>query len=199
MNPFLDPRALYSFTARLLLQLLQDQRHTLGAVGFCDAEDDEFEELNVISKSLMGPVTDASTMFSASLSNFRLCTMLTVFNEDVCFWVRPRSTTWFSRFLLEQYDDERWVQMFRMSKRAVLALADLLWPHVHRQNTKYRLAFPVLIRVACTLFKFTHGASTIRNLCFWRCFPKTWSCFCHVFVSVNHVLRIVRTLTRFLR
>lgn len=161
MDFFRDPRNLYAFTAWLLLQLLHDQRQPSGALTFGEADDNAFEELSVITNSLMGPVYDASALFSASLSNFRLCTLATVFDEDVRFWVRPRSTTWFSRFLLEQYDDERWVQMFRMSKRAVVALAHLLRPHVERQNTKYRLAIPVLIRVACTLFKLTHGASLI--------------------------------------
>lgn len=161
MDFFVDTRNLYAFTAWLLLQLLHNQKQPSGALTFGEADDNGFEELSVITNSLMGPAYDASALFSASLSNFRLCTMATVFDEDVSFWVHPRSTTWFSRFLLEQYDDERWVQMFRMSKRAVVALADLLRPHVERQNTKYRIAIPVLIRVACSLFKLTHGASLI--------------------------------------
>lgn len=32
-------------------------------------------------------------------------------------------------------------------------------PHVQRDNTRYRLAIPVLIRVACTLFKLAHDAN----------------------------------------
>ena len=51
--------------------------------------------------------------------------------------------------------------MFRMSKRSIMALADLLKPHVQRQDTRYQLAIPVLIRVACTLFKLSHGASLL--------------------------------------
>jgi hypothetical protein len=49
--------------------------------------------------------------------------------------------------------------MFRMSKPVVFVLSNLLKPHVQRQDTKYRLAIPVLVRVAVTLFKLTHGAS----------------------------------------
>jgi hypothetical protein len=67
--------------------------------------------------------------------------------------------TWFSRFLLKQYDDQRWVQMFQMTKPAVFALADLLSPHVKKQDSKYKLAVPVIVRFCCTLFKLTHGAS----------------------------------------
>jgi hypothetical protein len=51
--------------------------------------------------------------------------------------------------------------MFRMTKPAVFALSDLLKPHVEKQDTKYRLAIPVLVRVAVTLFKLTHGASLL--------------------------------------
>jgi hypothetical protein len=58
--------------------------------------------------------------------------------------VKPRSTTWFSHFLLEQYDDQGWVQMFRMTKPAVSILADLLRPHIKKQDTKYRLVVLVL-------------------------------------------------------
>jgi hypothetical protein len=48
-----------------------------------------------------------------------------------------------------------------MTKPAVFALADLLRLHVQKQDTKYRLTVPVLIRLACTLFKLTHGASLL--------------------------------------
>lgn len=47
----------------------------------------------------------------------------------------------------------------RMTKPAVMALSDVLKPHVQRENTRYRLAIPVLIRVGCTLFKLAHGAN----------------------------------------
>ena len=60
---------------------------------------------------------------------------------------------------MEEYDDTRWLQMFRMNKSTVFALADLLTPHVYKKDTRYRVAIPVVIRVACTLFKLTHGAS----------------------------------------
>jgi hypothetical protein len=51
--------------------------------------------------------------------------------------------------------------MFRMTKPAVLALSDLLGPHVKKQDTKYRLAIPILVRVALTLFKLIQGASLL--------------------------------------
>jgi len=58
----------------------------------------------------------------ATLHLMRISTMLTTIDEDLRYWVKLRSTTWFTRFLLHKYDDHYWVQMFRMSKRSVISL-----------------------------------------------------------------------------
>lgn len=55
----------------------------------------------------------------AALHQFRLCTVFGSLDDDLGFWVKPRSTTWFSRFLLEEYGDDRWIQPFRMTKPAL--------------------------------------------------------------------------------
>ena len=60
---------------------------------------------------------------------------------------------------MSEYDNNRWVQMFRMSKAAVFSLSNILRPHVQKKDTRYRFAVPVVIRVAVTLFKLTHSAS----------------------------------------
>lgn len=52
--------------------------------------------------------------------------------------------------------------MFRITKFGVLALTDVLRPL--RENTKYRLAISILISVACTLPKLTHGPNTIVSI-----------------------------------
>ena len=87
--------------------------------------------------------------------------MFLLFNADLGFWMKLRSTIWFSQFLLGKYDDDRWIHLFRMTKSATFALAELLKLAVARQNMKYRLAIPVVVRVACILFKLTHGASLL--------------------------------------
>ena len=46
-----------------------------------------------------------------------------------------------------------------MTKAAIFNLVEILKLAVEKKNTKYRLSIPVLVRVACTLFKLTHGAS----------------------------------------
>lgn len=49
--------------------------------------------------------------------------------------------------------------MSNFRKRAVFTLADILKPHVQKRDTRYRLVIPVIIQVACTLFKLPQGAS----------------------------------------
>lgn len=122
-------------------------------------EEDDQDELSAIVHRLQDSQPDASSMLRATLHNYRLCTTFMFLEEDLGFWVKPRSTTWFSRFLLEQYDNTRWIQMFRMTKASVFALAGQLRPHVEKSDTNYRVAVPVLVRVACTLFKLSHGAN----------------------------------------
>lgn len=73
--------------------------------------------------------------------------------------MKPKSTTWFSRFLLHKYDDERWIEMFCFTKKEVFHLATLLAPVIRKQDTKYRFAVLVIVCLDCTLFKLSHGAS----------------------------------------
>ena len=73
----------------------------------------------------------------------------------------PRSTSWFSRFVLQEYDDNKWLENFRLTKAAVFSLKILLQPHIEKQNTHYRLAIPPTVRVACALFKLCQGAGLL--------------------------------------
>ena len=93
------------------------------------------------------------------MHNFKLCNIFALFDNNLGFWVKPWNTTWFSKFLLEQVDGFCLLEMFRMTKSAVYALANLLRPHVQKHDTKYRMVVPILVCVTCTLFKLTHGVS----------------------------------------
>lgn len=105
------------------------------------------------------PVMDSLAIVSNTLYNYRVCLAPYPLTDEIGYWVKPCSTTWFSRYLLQEYDNSRWLSMFRMTKQSVFSLAELLKPHVYKKNTRYRLTVPILIRVACTLFKLTHGAN----------------------------------------
>jgi len=99
---------------------------------------------------------------SSVLYDFRLRHSGVLLGDDLSYWVKPRSTTWFSRFLLQEYDDGRWVENFRMSKDGVRSLASILSPHLYKQDTNYRRAIPVLVRVALALYKITQGATLLQ-------------------------------------
>ena len=75
--------------------------------------------------------------------------------------------------------------MFRMTKGSVFALSDLLAPHVRRKYTKYQVAIPVLIRIACTLFKLTHRASLF--ICY-EMFAIGKSTVCSILRDVVHAV-----------
>ena len=72
--------------------------------------------------------------------------------------MKLRSTTWFSWFVIEEYDNDRWSSMFRMTKASVFELSNQLRPLIQKQDTRFRLAIPV-VRVACTLLKLAHATS----------------------------------------
>jgi hypothetical protein len=63
--------------------------------------------------------------------------VFTIAGEDLGYWVRPRSTTWFSRFVVEEFQDDRWVQCFRMTKRVVFSLVEMLRLQIQRRDTWY--------------------------------------------------------------
>ena len=47
-----------------------------------------------------------------------------------------------------------------MTKASVFELSHQLRPLIEKQNTNYRLAIPVVVRVACTLLKLAHATNT---------------------------------------
>ena len=160
MDFFNNPAEVVSMASLILLLLLQTHR-ALDETIVDVLEDDNSTVVVPFPKNLQRPLLDEVAMSRVVLQQFRLWTSVLVFDEELGFWVKPRSTTWFTKFLLEEYDDERWIQMFRMTKRALLSLAELLAPFIRRRDTNYRLAIPVTVRMACTLFKLCHGVSLL--------------------------------------
>jgi hypothetical protein len=104
-------------------------------------------------------LVDMNTILAFVLHDFRLAHARTILDEELGFWVRPRSTAWFSQFLLHEYNDDRWVANFRFTKDAVFHMASVLAPNCERQNTKYRSAVAMRVRVACSLYKLVQGVS----------------------------------------
>jgi hypothetical protein len=88
---------------------------------------------------------------TVALYDYRISCGLLCFDDQLRWWVKPRSTTWFSDYLIQVYNDDRWVQIFRMDKSAVADLCYHLRPSIAKQDTKYKLAILVEIRVCATL------------------------------------------------
>jgi hypothetical protein len=77
-------------------------------------------------------LVDMNTIIASVLHNFRLVHACTILDEELGFWVLPRSTAWFSQFLLHEYSDDRWVANFRFTKATIFRMAALLAPHCER-------------------------------------------------------------------
>jgi hypothetical protein len=110
--------------------------------------------------AIHSPMEDVQVAVStAALHDYRLRCGLLCQNDELRYWVKPRSTTWFNEFLVYEYDDRRWIEQFRMSKANIADMCNKLKPLIEKQNTKYRLAVPVEIRVCCTIYKLAQGAN----------------------------------------
>jgi hypothetical protein len=184
-----EPVEVVAFVSALLVLLLNVQEALQQAIGIHVLQSDEPEALGTVD-SCHETLVDMNLAAAVSLHCFRLLNSQFLLSEDLGFWVKPRSMAWFTRFVIEQYEDERWVQHFRMTKSAVFRLSEMLAPHISRQNTRYRLAIPVVVRVACTLFKLAQGASLTIFSELFAVGTSTVSSILHSTVrAVNVVLR----------
>jgi hypothetical protein len=67
----------------------------------------------------MHTLINMETIVSSVLHDFRLSNAAALLGADLGFWVQPRSTAWFSQFLLYEYDNACWVENFHMNKGSV--------------------------------------------------------------------------------
>ncbi len=90
-----------------------------------------------------------------------LCLQLVFHHLDLGDQVKARSTTWYSYFLMIQYDNSRWIEHFKMIMDFVSHLT-IKVKHLMQKDTKYRFAIPMGIRVACSLYKLACGAKCLH-------------------------------------
>jgi hypothetical protein len=148
-----EPAELLSFITTLVMLLLNAYEDLEGRqVDVDEGGNDSDDAMTDVLIEHHG-VLDMATVTTSTLHTYCLCHLFSFFNEDLGYWIKPRSTTWFTRFLMEQYDDEHWVETFRMSKAAILNLTDLLQPCIAKRDMRNCLAVPVVVRVAVILFK----------------------------------------------
>lgn len=152
MDPRNDPSHILAFSCWIIALLLNVNEAVVPVVDDGGRANENTLQPNILDLDDT-LVLHMFSLFSSTLYNYNLCLPTGVFIQEVAFWVEPRSTTWFAHFLMEQYDDRRWIPIFQMTKGGVQQLSELLRPAIEKKNTNYRFAIPVFVRVACTLFK----------------------------------------------
>ncbi|XP_050791623.1 uncharacterized protein LOC127041871 isoform X1 [Gopherus flavomarginatus] len=68
-------------------------------------------------------------------------------------WARETSTEWWDHIVLQVWDDEQWLQNFRMRKATFMGLCAELAPTLRRKDTRLRAALSVEKRVAIAIWK----------------------------------------------
>ena len=189
MNYLLRPEDFMSMSLTILLLLLTANRY-VDTSELLDDDDDEEGHFDPLCLESQCSLSELDSITSATLHSMHISTAFAALDDELRYWVKLRSMTWFSRFFVQEYGDECWMRLFLVTKKVVFALADLLRPQIQRQDTKYRLAVPVVVRVACTLFKLTHGASLLVCSDFFAVGRSTMSLMLRQMVhAINNALR----------
>ncbi|KAL3693647.1 hypothetical protein R1sor_007298 [Riccia sorocarpa] len=81
------------------------------------------------------------------------------FHVDQGWWVKERNLIWFDYYLWSAYEEERWVRCLRVPKELLVWLVARLTTSIKKQDTHFRFAVPVEVRVAVTLFRIATGSS----------------------------------------
>ena len=151
---FSKPGEVIAFITTLIL-LLQNVSVEMARVQELGEEQELASETVVHVHSA---VTQMQQIISCVLHDFQIGNAGMLLDEELGFWVKPRSTTWFSIFLCTEYDDFRWIQNFRITKKAMFQLAANLQPFIRKQDTKYRRAIPIRVRIVAAIYKLVHRA-----------------------------------------
>lgn len=81
-------------------------------------------------------------------------------------WTTTRSTDWWERVVMTEFQPSDWLDKFRMSRETFFYLCEKLRPRLARQDTSFRLALPVEKRVAVALWRLASNVEyrTISSL-----------------------------------
>uniref|UniRef100_A0A8C3IME0 DDE Tnp4 domain-containing protein n=1 Tax=Chrysemys picta bellii TaxID=8478 RepID=A0A8C3IME0_CHRPI len=70
-----------------------------------------------------------------------------------CFWARETSTEWWDHIVMHIWDDEQWLQNFRVRKATFMGLCDELVPALRCKDPRIRAALPLEKSMAIALWK----------------------------------------------
>lgn len=95
-----------------------------------------------------------------------LCLHKMVYNvkyltAELGHWVKPRSTTWFSIFLLIEYVNDCWLENFHMTKGTLFDIANQLRLLIQKHDMKYKLDIPMELCVAYAIKKLSQGVNLL--------------------------------------
>lgn len=63
---------------------------------------------------------------------------------------KVRNTTWYSNFFMTQYENQRWVEHFHVTRKVILQITKKLQPLIQKQDTNYRCTIPTcMLLFAC--------------------------------------------------
>lgn len=81
-------------------------------------------------------------------------------------WCVPRSQDWWKRIVLRTYDDDQWLDDFRMTRETFFWLCARLHPYVERMQKKCRNPISMEHRVVIALYHLASSANyeTVANL-----------------------------------
>ncbi len=81
-------------------------------------------------------------------------------------WSKPRSQNWWDLIVEKTFDDNEWVNNFRLSKSTFNFLCDELRPYLQKENTRFRQAISVRKRIAVALWRLATNSDyrTIGHL-----------------------------------
>eukprot|EP01018_Ginkgo_biloba_P039889 Gb_15486 [translate_table: standard] len=81
---------------------------------------------------------------------------------DNGWWVKSRRLVWFDRFLCEVYDDNRWVEILRVSRSTFVWLCDQVQSNIEKRTTNWRLPIPMTCRVGAALYRLARGCDLLE-------------------------------------
>ncbi|XP_067871924.1 uncharacterized protein [Heterodontus francisci] len=81
-------------------------------------------------------------------------------------WCKPRSSDWWERVVMKDFQPNDWLENFRMSKETFFHICNKLKPMVSRRNTHLRPALPLEKRVAVAFWRLATNVEyrTISHL-----------------------------------
>jgi hypothetical protein len=130
----------------LLAKMMQDSIVDVDPISFT------FFELDNNIVNTLQALESKYTLLFIALHEYRILFGLSVLFDDLGDWVKPKSTTWFSRFLLTKFDENHWVENFILIKATLFCIVEKLQFLLLKQDTQYTKTIPIEIQVYCSIY-----------------------------------------------